>query len=249
VVREPSALLIRLGAALAALAAFDLLAPRIADSAGTGLQIAGLALVSIPLATVTPWVLRPVGGVGVRLLAWSALAAGVAAVLIIAGYPGTPATLAKLCAASLLGLALGSLLQSPVEAVGIALLVAAVDIYSVAAGPTKVIVEKHEEVLNAFTLAFHPLGTNGVAQIGASDFVFFALFLAAASRFDLHPRATWVAMTASLGLTLLLSYELDRALPALPLLSLAFLLANAAPLRRRLRGRTGSPERDSPAAD
>ena len=248
-VREPSALLIRLGAALAALAAFDLLAPRIAHSAGTGLQIAGLALVSIPLATVTPWVLRPVGRVGVRLLAWSAIAAGVAAVLIIAGYPGTPATLAKLCAASLLGLALGSLLQSPVEAVGIALLVAAVDIYSVAAGPTKVIVEKHEAVLNAFTLAFHPLGTNGVAQIGASDFVFFALFLAAASRFDLHPRATWVAMTASLGLTLLLSYELDRALPALPLLSLGFLLANAAPLRRRLRGRTGSPERDSPTAD
>jgi hypothetical protein len=249
VVREPSAVLIRLGAALAALAAFDLLAPHIAEGAGTGLQIAGLALISIPLATVAPWVLRPVAGAGVRLLAWAAVAAGAAALLIIAGYPGTPATLAKLCAAGLLGLALGSLLQSPVEAVGIALLVAAVDIYSVAAGPTKVIVEEHEEVLNAFTLAFHPLGSDGVAQIGASDFVFFALFLAAASRFDLYPQATWVAMTVSLGFTLLLSYELDRALPALPLLSLGFLLANAAPLRRRFRGRRGSPERDSPAAD
>jgi hypothetical protein len=249
VVREPSALLIRLGAALAALAAFDLLAPRIADGAGTGLQIAGLALASIPLATAAPWVLRPVTPAGARLLGWAALSAGVAAVLIIAGYPGTPATLAKLCAASLLGLALGSLLQSPVEAVGIALLVAAVDIYSVAAGPTKVIVEEHEQVLNAFTLAFHPLGSEGVAQIGASDFVFFALFLAAASRFDLNPRATWLAMTASLGCTLLLSYELDRALPALPLLSLGFLIGNAPALRRRIRGRAGSPERDSPAAD
>lgn len=248
-VREPPALLIRLGAALAALAAFDLLAPRIADGASTALQIAGLAFVSIPLATVAPWVLRPATGAGVRLLAWAGLAAAVAAVLIVVGYPGTPATLAKLCAATLLGLALGSLLQTPVEAVGIAILVAAVDIYSVAAGPTKVIVEEHEEVLNAFTLAFHPIGSDGVAQIGASDFVFFALFLAAASRFQLSPTATWVGMTASLGLTLLLSYELDRALPALPLLSLGFLLANALPLWRRMRGRTGSPERDSPAPD
>jgi len=249
VVREPPALLIRLGAALAALAAFDLLAPRIADGASTALQIAGLALVSIPLATVAPWVLRPATGAGVRLLAWAGLAAAVAAVLIAVGYPGTPATLAKLCAATLLGLALGSLLQTPVEAVGIAILVAAVDIYSVAAGPTKVIVEEHEEVLNAFTLAFHPIGSDGVAQIGASDFVFFALFLAAASRFHLNPTATWIGMTASLGLTLLLSYELDRALPALPLLSLGFLLANACPLWKRMRGRTGSPERDSPAPD
>jgi hypothetical protein len=249
VVREPPALLIRLGAALAALAAFDLLAPRIADGASAALQIAGLALVSIPLATVAPWVLRPATGAGVRLLAWAGLAAAVAAVLIVVGYPGTPATLAKLCAATLLGLALGSLLQTPVEAVGIAILVAAVDIYSVAAGPTKVIVEEHEEVLNAFTLAFHPIGSDGVAQIGASDFVFFALFLAAASRFHLSPTATWLGMTASLGLTLLLSYELDRALPALPLLSLGFLLANARPLWRRTRGRAGSPERDSPAPD
>jgi hypothetical protein len=249
VVRSPSTVLIRLAGALAALAAFDLIAPNVLHGAGTGIQIAGLALVSIPLATVAPWVLRPAAGTGIRLLAWAAVAAAIAAVLIVAGYPGTPATLAKLCAASLLGLALGSLLQAPIEAVGIALLVAAVDIYSVAAGPTKVIVEQHEEVLNAFTLAFHPLGADSVAQIGASDFVFFALFLAAAARFDLNPRASWVAMTGSLGLTLFLSYELDRALPALPLLSLGFLAANAAPLAQRMRGRSGSPERDSPAPD
>jgi hypothetical protein len=51
-------------------------------------------------------------------------------------------------------------------------------------------------------------------------------------------------MTASFGLTLLLSYQLNRALPALPLLSLAFLAANGRPLAERIRGRTGSPERD-----
>jgi hypothetical protein len=52
-------------------------------------------------------------------------------------------------------------------------------------------------------------------------------------------------MTLSFGLTLFLSYQLDRALPALPLLSLAFLGANARPLAERIRVRAGSPERDS----
>jgi hypothetical protein len=43
---------------------------------------------------------------------------------------------------------------------------------------------------------------------------------------------------------LLLSYLFDRALPALPLLSLSFLLVNFSLLRARMRGRTGSPERE-----
>jgi len=40
---------------------------------------------------------------------------------------------------------------------------------------------------------------------------------------------------------------LDTALPALPLLSLAFLGANADLLLERTRGRRGSPERESGA--
>jgi hypothetical protein len=247
VVREPSPVLTarRTGAALAALAAFDLLAPHIDHGASTAMDITGLALVSIPLATLTPFALEPLARLGPRLLAGAMAAAGATALLIWAGFPGTPATLTKLLAASLIGLTLASLLQSPVEIVGIAVLIAVVDIYSVAAGPTKVIVEHHEQVLNAFTLAFHPLGSEGVAQIGASDFVFFAVFLAAARVFGLRPAATWAAMTASFGVTLYLSYELNRALPALPLLSLAFLGANAGHLADRIRGRAGSPEGDS----
>ena len=74
-VREPAAVLaLRLSAALAALAAFDLLAPHIAEGAGTALQIAGLALISIPLAALTPRVLAPASGLGLRLLAFAALA-------------------------------------------------------------------------------------------------------------------------------------------------------------------------------
>jgi hypothetical protein len=242
VVRKPPAVLIQVAAALAALAAFDVAAPHIAGSAGTELQLAGLSLVSIPLATLVPRAMRPPTTVGPQLLAAFGGAVAITALLIWAGYPGTPATLAKLCAASVLGLALGSLLQSTAEIVGIALLIAAVDIYSVAAGPTRVIVEHHVEVLNAFTLAFHPLGSQGVAQIGASDFVFFAVFLAAAARFHLRRDASWLAMTGSFGATLMLSYLFDHALPALPLLSLSFLAVNAGPLRARLRApRDGRP--------
>jgi hypothetical protein len=240
VVRQPAALL----GALAGLAVFDLLAPHLLSDPGTGVAIAGLALISIPLATLVPLALLADADRGLWLLAAAVPAVIATALLIWAGYGGTAATLTKLLAASLIGLALGSLLQSPLEIVGIAVLIAAVDAYSVARGPTKVIVEHHQEVLNDFTLAFHPLGSEGVAQIGASDFIFFAVFLAAAARFGLRTRVTWAAMTASFGLTLLLSYWLDRALPALPLLSLAFLVVNAAPLWDRIGGRATSPERD-----
>ena len=158
--------------------------------------------------------------------------------------PGTEATIAKLVAATLIGFALSSLLQNGTEAAAIALLIAAVDAYSVAAGPTKVIVEQHREVLDDFTLALHPIGSSGVAQIGASDIVFLGLFLASATRLDLRPRATWAAATASFGLTMTLSYGFDAALPALPLLSLGFLAANGDLLWARRRGNSGSPGRE-----
>jgi hypothetical protein len=244
VVREPAAVLTgRLGAALGALVAVDLLAPHGPDP-GTAVQVLLLAAVSLPLATAAVRELLPLRPLGGALLVGAIAAIAVTALLILAGLEETPATVAKLVAATCIGYALASLLQTAAEVVVIALLIAAVDIYSVAAGPTKVIVERHENVLNAFTLAFHPLGSSGVAQIGASDFIFFALFLAATERLDLRMPLTWTAMTLSFGLTMALSYALDAALPALPLLSLAFLGANGDLLLERARVRAASPERE-----
>ena len=243
-VREPAAVLSRAGLAAAALAVVDVLFPRL-PSGPVWLEVASLALVSIPLATVCVRELLPLSVLPARALAGlSAAAVAVAALLIVVGLDGLPATIAKLVAAALVGMALASLLESTIEIVVIALLIAAVDVYSVAAGPTKVIVEQHEQVLNAFTLAFHPIGSDGVAQIGSSDFVFFALFLAAAARLHLRIALTWSAMTLSFGLTLVLSCVFDAALPALPLLSLGFLAANGDLLLARFGGRAGSPERE-----
>ena len=81
---------------------------------------------------------------------------------------------------------------------------------------------------------------DSTAKLGLPDLLFFALFLAAADRFALRRRATWFAMTASFGLTLAGTYFLDvDGLPALPLLAVAFLIANADLLWRMWRQQRG----------
>ena len=70
--------------------------------------------------------------------------------------------------------------------------------------------------------------------------LFFALFLGAATRFGLRRYATWLALVVSLGLTTVLAVYADpfktSGLPALPGISLAFLLVNVDLIWRRLRG-------------
>ena len=235
----------RAAGAVALLGAVNALAPHLPDPGGAG-QVVFLALVSFPLAALVVAALawaapaRPA-----TLIAATAAAAGLAAGLIATGLAGTPATLAKLVGATAAGFALATLLRSPAELVATAVLIGAVDVYSVAAGPTHVIVRDHPGVLDAFTLAFHPAGTYGVAQIGASDFLFMALFAAAAMRLGLRRRAGLAAMTASFGVTVAVSYAANAALPALPLLSLAFLAVNADLLAALVRGSGGSPEGES----
>lgn len=225
-----------------ALVAVNLLAPQLPE-ASTNVGIAFIAVVSIPLATATVYFLAGARLETQVLIGTAVAAAVIAAILIHVGLSGTPATVAKLFASACLGLALASLLVRPLEVVMIALVIAAVDIYSVAAGPTHVIVEHHQAVLDAFTLAFHPPGSYGAAQIGASDFVFFAVFTGAAIRLHLRRRLSWLAMTVSFGLTLALSVGFDTALPALPLLSLSFLLANG-DLLLASWGSSDSPDRE-----
>ena len=79
-------------------------------------------------------------------------------------------------------------------------------------------------------------GEDGAARLGPPDVIFFALFLAAARRFGLRVGATWIGMTAALSITLIATYTYDlRGLPALPAISLGFLLPNADLLWRSLR--------------
>ena len=79
-------------------------------------------------------------------------------------------------------------------------------------------------------------GERGSANLGIPDLLFFALFLAAADRWRLRVGWTWVALTASLGGTMAIAVWLDLAgLPALPGLSLGFLVPNADLIWRSFR--------------
>jgi hypothetical protein len=105
-------------------------------------------------------------------------------------------------------------------------------------GPTKVIVEEQPQIFDALSIAFPLPGEHNSAQLGLPDVLFFALFLGATVRFALRPAVTWVLMTLSFGATLALAVAFEiSGLPALPLLSAAFILANADLIWRQLRSR------------
>jgi hypothetical protein len=103
-----------------------------------------------------------------------------------------------------------------------------VDIWSVATGPTKYVTHEQPGFFDHVSVAFPLTGEAASVNVGPPDIVFFALFLAAADRFRLRVGWTWLAMTGFLSLTVALVWWLENGgLPALPAISLGFLLPNA----------------------
>ena len=121
----------------------------------------------------------------------------------------------------------------------IALLVPLVDAVSVWRGPTRHIVTEQPEVFTALSYAA-PV-PDDIFALGLPDVLFFTLFLAAAARWRLRVGVTWAAMLVALGATVALAVWTNPfgigGLPALPALSIAFLLANADLLWSGLRER------------
>jgi hypothetical protein len=118
----------------------------------------------------------------------------------------------------------------------VAAIIPVVDAYSVFAGPTKEITTNHPGTFRTLSFVFPSPGGLGAANLGLPDLLFFALFLATAARFGLRPLATWLGGVVSFGATMALAVGLGvDGLPALPLLSLAFLAVNADLIWRRLR--------------
>lgn len=144
---------------------------------------------------------------------------------------------AKLAAYTCAGWAFLSLFAELSWVVLVAAIIPIADAISVAAGPTKDIVNHHVQVYSAVAVAFVAPG-GAAAGLGPPDILFFALFLAATVRWRLRPAWTWLAMTGMYSLTLVLANLVDsKGLPALPFLSAGFLLANGDLLWRRLRPR------------
>lgn len=169
-----------------------------------------------------------------------ALALGVLTVVLEVAGLDVLANFAKLAAVTAMGFWFVGYFERLSWVVLVAGIIPVVDALSVWRGPTREIVSDRPAVFDALSVAF-PVPDEGSFQLGLPDVLFFAVFLAAAARWALRVGVTWLAMTASFGVTLALALWLDPfglgGLPALPLLSLGFLAANADLLWRELRGR------------
>lgn len=222
-----------LGALLVALALYTAGAGRLWETGLDG-DVAWLVLVVIPATLATIWLALPL--LHARGLLAVALALVVLALVLRAAELDVLFNLAKLAALALVGFWFLSIFEAVSWAVLVAVLIPWVDAISVWRGPTGHIVEEQPGLFEGVAIAFRVPGEENAAHLGPPDILFFALFLGAAERFGLRVAATWIAMTALLGGTLVLTAYTDVAgLPALPAICLGFLLPNADLLWRELR--------------
>jgi hypothetical protein len=203
-------------------------------SASTWWDIPFLALVLIPACFALVWLVLPLYAAPHLLVA--GLAFGVLAVLFHYAGWNTPENFCKLFGVTAVGFWFLRYFEALNWVVLVALIIPWVDAYSVWRGPTRVIVDKHRDVFTNFSFAFAIPGETSAANLGLPDLLFFALFLSAAARWALRPRLTWMLLTLSFGATLALAvWRKVDGLPALPLLALAFLVANGDLIWGRIR--------------
>jgi hypothetical protein len=194
----------------------------------TGADVAVVGLVILPASLAAIWIALPVARLrSVLLLHASALAGVVLIAFLFAGLPAA-SNVAKLACFALVGFWFLSLFEQPWWVALVACLVPWVDVWSVAAGPSNYVLEEKPGVFDRVAVDFPTTGEGADINIGPPDIIFFALFLAAAARFGLRVGWTWACMTAFLTITLVLAWQWETlGLPALPAVSLGFLLPNA----------------------
>jgi hypothetical protein len=137
------------------------------------------------------------------------------------------ADLSRILAAACVGIALARYITS----VGVVLIIVfaaiASDLFSVFAGPTRVLVQENSPVLDGLLLVFPTFGSALGFGLGVSDFIFLALFAAAGRFLNLRYVATLLGVCFSAFLAVTAGLLLERPLPALPFIAIAFVLVNA----------------------
>jgi hypothetical protein len=203
----------------------------------SGLDVAFYAVVVLPAFATAVWLALPLARTGTKPLLVLTASAGVVAVVSTLLDVDSVGNVAKLACYALAGYTFLSLFEELWWLTLVAVLVPWMDIWSVAAGPTEYVVEERPGIFENVAVGFPSPGESAIVSIGPPDILFFALFLAAADRFALRVAATWIAMTALLGGTLVLVWHWDEVagLPALPAVCLGFLLPNADLLWRDAR--------------
>ncbi len=200
------------------------------------------ALVLAPIPPLLHGVLLAARGYATpRLLAIGAVSAALGLITALLARPGDlgdgpgvlvllalcVANLSRIMAAACLGISLAR----HVSSVGVVLIVAAAaiasDLFSVFAGPTKVLMQEDSPVLDVLLLVFPTFGSVLGFGLGVSDFIFLALFAAAGRFLDLRYVATLLGVCLATFLALTAGLLLGRPLPALPFIAIAFLVVNA----------------------
>jgi hypothetical protein len=217
----------------AGFAVYSAVAGRLWD-AGLWPDVLFLSLVLFPASLGLVWLALPVRTRRGLLLAGLALV-GLAVLLRLAELD-VLFNLAKLLALTLVGFWFLSYFETVAWALLVAVIIPWVDAISVWRGPTDYVVSEKPSVFENLSIAYRVPGEDGSANLGPPDILFFALFLGAAARWGLRVAWTWIAMTALLGGTLVLTATTDvDGLPALPAICIGFLLPNADLLWRAVR--------------
>ncbi len=196
----------------------------------------------LAVMAVLVWGLLPLRRLGRRLPLLALVALPLAALFVWLGWVPF-ANVAKVVAAAALGIWISDELERLSWILVVAGVSAAVDIVSVAAGPTRAIIGQGPVVVGYFTVAITWAGysyTEAFTGLGISDVIFLALYLGTASRFGLRTGWSAVAMSASFLATIAMAMWWT-ALPALPLLSVAFLAVNADLFVKKLRRPSAGP--------
>jgi len=220
-----------------------LLTALVAYGAGAGVlpdvsdpwDVAFVGLVLLPATLCVVWVALPAAEW--RGLIWVGL--GLVALSVVLRLAGLDSlfNVTKLLALTALGFAFVSILEPPLGLIAaLAAIVPWVDAVSVWRGPTKVVVEEHPGLFDRISIAFRMPGEDSTANLGPPDVLFVAIYLATAQRFGLRVGWTFVGMVAFLVVTLVTTDVFDlTGLPALPAISIGFLLPNADLLWHRWR--------------
>jgi hypothetical protein len=137
------------------------------------------------------------------------------------------ADLSRILAAACVGIALARYITSVGVVLIIVLAAIASDLFSVFAGPTRVLVQEDSPILDGLLLVFPTFGSALGFGLGVSDFIFLALFAAAGRFLDLRYAATLLGLCFAAFLAVTAGLLLQRPLPALPFIAIAFVIVNA----------------------
>ncbi len=153
-------------------------------------------------------------------------------------------SVAKIVFAAATGLWIALMLTSVGQVLLISLLIIIVDIWSVFLGPTKKMVESGGPWVEYFTISLPVFGADAASRLGVSDIIFFALFLGCTMTLHLRRALTAFTLTLSFVATMVVGVTLDIGVPALPLLSVFFLLTNGDLLYHRFLEEPDQRRRD-----